>query len=128
MPVFYSYPYYYPPYVAPSPVVIVNRSEQRIPPTVVLRGAGRVGDELIVERLNGGLLRLTWQDDSKPIQELEMFLADADERVLAAQTLRFAPFAAVFDPSPLVAYVGVSIAYADGTKVTTLIPYSLHGK
>ena len=121
-PLFYQYPCY-PSYFVEPPVVIVNHYARRTAPAVVVRGVGRVGDELIVERVNGNLVRLTWQDDSKPIQELEMFLADAEQRVLAAQTLRAAPFAALFDPSPLAAYVGMSVAYADGTKVTTLIPY-----
>jgi hypothetical protein len=90
----------------------------------VERSAGRIGDELVVERASGDVLRLTCRDDFKGAQEVDLFLADAEQKVLAAQTLRAAPFTAPLDLAPGTAYVGMTLRYPDGVTETTRVPYT----
>lgn len=120
-PHYYDYPYYGPYVVAPRPVVV--RPSRRQSPTVVTRGAGRVGEDLLVERLEGGVVRLTWRDGGDRIAEVALFLADAEQKVLAVQTLRSAPFRALFESAAGAVYAGVTIVYTDGVKSTTLLPF-----
>ncbi len=115
---YYPVIYTAPIYVPYPPVVVVNRPPVYTPPPVA---AGDHG--LTVERVNGNTLRLTWQADGRAVQEVGLFLADAEQKVLAVQTLRAAPFTALFNIPPGVAFVGVSVVYADGVQSTTTIPY-----
>lgn len=112
-----------PPAVVQPPATIARPDTPKRPPTVVLRGAGRVGDELVAERVDGNIVRLTWRDDAERIQEVEFTIADPGQKVLASQTVRAAPFTALFDIAPDIAYVGVTLHYTDGVKSTTLLPY-----
>jgi hypothetical protein len=42
---------------------------------------------------------------------------------LASQTIRAAPFTALFEPPPSAAFVGVTLVRPDGSSVTTELPY-----
>jgi hypothetical protein len=86
-----------------------------------------MGDELVVERASSDVLRLTCRADGQGAQEVDLFLADADEKVLAVQTLRAAPFTAPLDLAPGTAYVGMTIRYRDGVTETARIPYTNGG-
>lgn len=92
--------------------------------TTLLQGnVGNAGNALSMERLAGGVVRLSWPGDGRLVDEVGLFLADAQQRVLAVQTLRAAPFAALFEPSSAAAYVGITVSYADGQNTTTLLPF-----
>jgi hypothetical protein len=112
-------------YLAAPTGIPAGRSAQRRVPTVVVRGPGRVGEELAAERVDGSIVRLTWNDGSDGVQEVSLFVADAEQKVLAAQTVRAAPFTALFDLAPGTAYVGVTLLHQDGVKSTTLVPSHL---
>jgi hypothetical protein len=83
--------------------------------------ARRVGDELAIERLAGGVVRLTWQDEEE-VEAVSLFVAGATRNALALQTVRAAPFTALLDLAPERAYVGAVVSYRDGIRSTTLIP------
>lgn len=111
----------YPYYVLSYPAYYYGR--YRVPPATVDRyPVGRAG-ELAVE-VNGNVLRLTWEDGDRPAQEVGLFVADSSQAVLAVQTVETWPYAAVFDLRADIAYVGVTVVYADSTKSTTLVPYT----
>jgi hypothetical protein len=88
------------------------------------KSAGRMGDELVVERASSDVLRLTCREEHKGAQEVDLFLADADQKVLTAQTLRAAPFTAPLEVARGTAYVGMTIRYQDGVTETARVPYA----
>ncbi len=112
---FYSvgYPYYvrYRPY----------RARYRVAATVT---QGRADFELHVEEIDEGIVRLSWPGDRRGITEVGLFLADSEQQVLAVQTVRAAPFTAVFDIVASMAYAGMTVVYDDGRTVTILVPYA----
>jgi hypothetical protein len=124
----YPYPYFssYSSSIGASSSVYGNNYAPQTEPAAP--SPGRVGDELVVEQVSNSVLRLTWRDDGYPIEEVGLFLADREEKVLAVQTLRVGPFTAMLDIAPGTAYVGVTILYTDGMKTTTLIPYQAPGR
>jgi hypothetical protein len=77
---------------------------------------------LAVERVAGSMLRLRWTGRTAGVHDVTLVVADASRRVLAAQTVRAAPFSAVFDNAARVAFVGTTVVRADGTSTTTLVP------
>ncbi len=108
-----GYPYYvrYRPY----------RARYRMAATVT---QGRANFELHVEEINEGIVRLSWPGDRRAITEVGLFLADSEQQVLAVQTVRAAPFTAVFDIVASMAYAGMTVVYDDGRTVTILVPYA----
>lgn len=112
---FYSvgYPYYvrYRPY----------RVRYRVAATVT---EGRADFELHVVEIDEGIVRLSWPGDRRGITEVGLFLADSEQQVLAVQTVRAAPFTAVFDIVASMAYAGMTVVYDDGRTVTILVPYA----
>lgn len=108
-----GYPYYvrYRPY----------RARYRMAATVT---QGRADFELHVEEINDGIVRLSWPGDRRAITEVGLFLADSEQQVLAVQTVRAAPFTAVFDIVASMAYAGMTVVYDDGRTVTILVPYA----
>lgn len=92
--------------------------------TFVQGNLGGMADALAVDKLANGILRLSWRPDGRAVTEVGLFLADAQQRVLAAQTLRAPPFSALFGSARGAAYVGITVAYADGQSATTLLPYT----
>jgi hypothetical protein len=100
-----------------------KRARHQAQPVLEDRSIKRSNDEFLVEPLSGNLLRLTRRVDGGTVQEIELFLADAQQKVLAAQTLSVAPFTATFNVVPGTAYAGHNIVWADGTKSTLFSPY-----
>ena len=115
-------PVVYPTYVYAAPYSI--RYSATGASTVMQGDLGGAAAALAVDRLAGGVVRLTWRPDGRAVEEVGLFLADAQQRVLAVQTLRAPPFSALFEPSYQAAYVGITIVYADGQTATTLLPYT----
>ena len=108
-----GYPYYvrYRPY----------RARYRVAATVT---EGRADFELHIEDVDEGIVRLSWPGDRRGIIEVGLFLADSEQQVLAVQTVRAAPFTAVFDIVASMAYAGMTVVYDDGRTVTILVPYA----
>ncbi len=79
---------------------------------------------LLIEAAGEGVVRVTWPEGGSGIQEVGLFLADRGQQVLAVQTLRASPFTALFDVVAGTAYVGMTVVYGDGRKVTILAPYA----
>lgn len=112
----YAYPTY--AYVAPYSLRYSAGGS-----TTLLQGdLGDAAAALAVDHLPGGVVRLTWRPDGRAVEEVGLFLADSQQTVLAVQTLRSAPFTALFEPTSAARYVGITIAYADGQNTTTLLP------
>jgi hypothetical protein len=114
-------PVVYPTYVYAAPYSI--RYSASGASTVMQGDLGGAAAALAVDHLSGGVVRLTWRPDGRAVEEVGLFLADAQQRVLAVQTLRAPPFSALFEPGYQAAYVGITIVYADGQTATTLLPY-----
>lgn len=113
-------PLVYPVYLYPAPYLIrYSGSGSR---TVLQGDVGAAGDALVLERLPADVLRLSWRPDGRSVDEVGLFLADAGQQVLAIQTLYAPPFAALLQSTARAAYVGVTVAYADGQRTTTLLP------
>jgi hypothetical protein len=92
-------------------------------------GIGEAGDTLVVERVSvmdvvpRAALRLTWRNSGLDAAQVSLFLADTAQGVLSAQTLRSPPFTALFEPQPRTAFVGMTVAWPDGTLSTRVVPY-----
>lgn len=85
---------------------------------------GKTGsDSLVIEQVTDSMVRLTWQDRGRQVEEVGLFLADSTPTVLAVQTMRSPPFTALFEPTPDATVAGVSVVWAGGTSSTTLIEY-----
>ncbi len=99
-------------------------SGRRAPGTRVIevgRPARPDADALAAEPLGGGLLRVRWSGDGGA-RGVTLFVADSARRVVAAQTVHAPPFTAVFDRGAGAAFVGATVARADGGSTTTLVP------
>ena len=119
VPFYPAYPYYALNY----PLIGYYYGRYRIPPPPGDQYATGEAGELAVE-VNANVLRLTWREGNRVVQEAALFVADSGERVLAVQTVRAPPFTALFDVTPDIAYIGATLVYDDGTKSTTLVPYT----
>jgi hypothetical protein len=70
------------------------------------------------------LVRLTWPNDRRiAAGQVAFFLADSTRAVLSAQTVRAAPFTAVFEPAPRTAFTGMTVVLPGGNVVTRFLPY-----
>ncbi|MEJ7810054.1 MAG: hypothetical protein WKG32_06490 [Gemmatimonadaceae bacterium] len=78
--------------------------------------------ELRIEVVRDGVLRLRGTVSGDAVRSVELYLADADERRLATQTVVAEPYSAVFDVTPRAAYGGMLTVGADGIRRTTLVP------
>jgi len=119
VPFYPAYPYYALNY----PRIGYYSARYRVPPPPGDPYAAGEAGELAAE-VNANVLRLTWREGNRAVQEAGLFVADTDERVLAIQTVRAPPFTALFDVTPDIAYVCVTLVYEDGTKSTTQVPYT----
>jgi hypothetical protein len=82
------------------------------------------GDSLILEGVTATIVRVTWRPgNAGSVREVKLFLADSARAPLSVQTLRAAPFTALFEPTPVATYVGVTLLRPNGTSTTTLLPY-----
>jgi hypothetical protein len=95
-------PVVYPTYVYAAPYSI--RYSATGASTVMQGDLGGAAAALAVDRLAGGVVRLTWRPDGRAVEEVGLF--------------------ALFEPSYQAAYVGITIVYADGQTATTLLPYA----
>lgn len=77
---------------------------------------------LDVQPVSDSLLRLRWSGRAADVREVALLLLDADRALLAAQTVREAPYTAVFDRSPRAAFAGVAVTYGSGATMTTVVP------
>jgi hypothetical protein len=78
----------------------------------------------LIEEFVGGVVKLRWPDDGRGAREVILFTADRSGQMLASQTVRAAPYAALFDMAARpAAHVGVTIVRPDGTRLTTSVPY-----
>jgi hypothetical protein len=70
------------------------------------------------------LVRLTWPNNRRmAAAQVAFFLADSAKTVLSAQTVRAAPFTAVFEPAPRTAFTGMTVVLPGGNVVTRFLPY-----
>jgi hypothetical protein len=69
------------------------------------------------------VVRLSWPDHGVHAAQVAFFLADESRAVLAAQTVRSAPFTAVFEAPPGTAFTGMTVVLPGGTLVTQYLPY-----
>ena len=126
VPIFY--PYYDVGYVysevaadtyAPEP----SRATSKL--IVVGTGSGGGSDALTVESL-GDSVRLNWLPNGRPVREVKLFVADSGKRELATRSTNPVTPTAIFEIATLsapVAFVGVTVVFADGVTSTTLVPY-----
>ncbi|HEX5437002.1 MAG TPA: hypothetical protein VFW98_07580 [Gemmatimonadaceae bacterium] len=128
--VFFAVPFYVPYYI-PYPVSdeLQGTEPQGITPHIIEVNPGPshgAAEQLDIEHPDEGIVRLTRPADGRTLEEVQFFVADSSHRALTTQTVREAPYTALFDVSPRVAYVGATVVYADGVRVTTELPYR-HG-
>lgn len=113
-----------------TPVAAAPADEYAAAPTVPAAPPGKllvVGGEgeaplLDVQPVSDSLLRLRWSGRSPDVREVALLLLDADRALLAAQTVREAPYTAVFDRSPRAVFAGVAVTYGSGATMTTVVP------
>lgn len=118
------YPYYASRYSAAT----VRRSATVATPSDQFRGPGVSDDDsLVVERVSASIVRVTWLPGRQSVSEVGIFLADSAETVLAVQTLRAPPYAAVFEATSAAAFAGVTVVERDGSPATALVPLGADG-
>lgn len=127
----YAVPQYYP--------VVVYRRVRAQPPApeppsdpaksktlVIGVGHDGGGGVMRIQPLGDSALRLTWRGSVRPIREARFFLADSLRMPIHAQSISQDSPSAVFSIADLesaVAYTGLTIIYATGATVTTLVPF-----
>ena len=121
----FGYPYAYPyghRYANARAARTIDNSQ---PSALRVVGPGVVsdGDSLVVEKISPTIVRVSWRSDGRPVEEVGLFLADTAETVLAVQTLRAAPFTALFEPDEAVAFIGLTVVWPNGRSSTTLLPF-----
>ncbi|MGH7709991.1 MAG: hypothetical protein ACREOG_01835 [Gemmatimonadaceae bacterium] len=131
----YAVPYYVP---VPAPVQTWPAPSPRTPPRVydptkskmltIGGGADGGGGVMRIESVSDSVVRLTWLGNPRPIREVRVLLADSTQRTLRSALVdRETPSALlrVADLATRVAYVGLTITFADGAIETTLVPYPM---
>ena len=124
------YPYYYDIGYSAYTEVTTHAYADDAPRTaskVIIVGTGSAGasDALTVESL-GDSVRLSWLANGRATREVKLFVADSAKRELATRTTMPSTPTAIFEVATLsapVAYVGVTVVFADGVTSTTLVPY-----
>ncbi len=89
-------------------------------------GADGGGGVMRMEHPGGDTLRLTWVGNLRPIREAQFFLADSLQQPLLTQQVDMASRTADFRVRGVearIAYTGLTIVWANGATVTTLVPY-----
>ncbi len=84
------------------------------------------GGVMRMERPGGDTLRLTWVGNLRPIRDAQFFLADSLQQPILTQQVDMASRTADFRVrgiEPRIAYTGLTIVWANGATVTTLVPY-----
>ena len=80
-------------------------------------------DILVVEEVSATVVRVSWRNDGRLVEEVGLFLADTAQTVLAVQMIRAAPFTALFEPDEAVAFIGLTVVWPNGRRSTTLLPF-----
>ena len=70
------------------------------------------------------MVRLRWPDDGRGVREVTLFIAGANGQVIATQTVRAAPYTALFDVASRRFTAGVTVVRPAGTKATTSVPWA----
>lgn len=122
---YYGYPYGYSCGYGGAEATVEGRTYNGIPrPGDRIAVPGKTGtDSLVVEQVSQGVVRLTWQDGGRRVEEVGLFLADADQTVLVVQTLAAPPFTALLEPPPDATMAGMTVVWRTGTTSTTLAEY-----
>ena len=103
---------------APRPAAAADSAPAATPSTTRAVGG------FLIEEFVSGVVKLRWPDDGRGAREVILFTADRSGQMLASQTVRAAPYAALFDlAAQPAAHVGVTIVRPDGTRRTTSVPY-----
>lgn len=139
----YAYPYYGDPYAyrdpyardAPSNQADTLQRADTVPAgDTQVAVSGRVAvpgpsgtDSLIVESVAPPgeratpILRVTWEPMGRQAEEVALFVADSSQAILAVQTVRGPPFAALFEPPGETVFAGITVVWPTGSKSTRLI-------
>jgi len=73
----------------------------------------------------GDTVELDWNNlTGRDAAQVNLFLADSGQTVLAVQTVMAPPYRALFAPVEGTTYVGVTAVWGDGSVSTALLPYS----
>lgn len=89
---------------------------------VALRAAPAKTTDLRFEYLRDRRVKIAWLGDERGIRYVELFTADAEKRTLQRERLGLFPFAATFDEPAADGYLGVTLVYSNGERVTRLVP------
>lgn len=132
-PTAHPVPYYYPVPVSAPPVARRESGKPVLPPydptksrtLIVGAGADGGGGAMRIARPTAGTVGLTWLGTTRPIRQARLFLADSEREPLASRVVTLARRDARFRLGALarqVAYAGLTVDFADGSKQTTLVP------
>ncbi len=88
-----------------------------------LDDSAAVGKLQVTEEINGSnkAMRLTWRDNGVGATQVAFFLADSGRSVLAAETVRSAPFTWRFKAEPRTKFVGMTVVLRGGSLVTQYV-------
>jgi hypothetical protein len=127
------------PYYVPVPVYVRSyryRGDTTAPVTkydpaksktlIIGAGADGGGGVMRIQRLDHSVLRLIWLGSMRPVREAQLFLADSLRYPLRTQSVDSARPIADFTVSGFereIAFAALTVVYADGVTVTTLVPY-----
>ncbi len=81
------------------------------------------GATLEVTPISSDSVRLTYPAQGEDAHDATFFVADTAERRVHEENVSAAPFTAVLKVSRSTAYVGVTVRFVSGAKVTTLLPF-----
>lgn len=70
-------------------------------------------------------LQIWWTGDRATVEEIEFFLADKEQKILARQIKIAPPYEATFKRHKRMEFIGVTLTHTDGTKRSILIPKRL---
>lgn len=107
---------------APRAARVARTRVIEVGPAAAPDAAPPAAGSITAEPVGDGMLRVRWAGGAADAREVTLVVADSARRVVAAQTVYAAPFAAVFDRAAEVAFVGVTVVRADGGSTTTLVP------
>jgi hypothetical protein len=96
-------------------------------PVTAAARADSGGGGIRVETVSDSLARVTWLGSTRPIREARLFLADSIQQSLRGALVDQDTPSALLSFAELsqrIAYVGLTITYANGMIETTLVPYS----
>lgn len=113
------YPYgYYPGYVYAPVYIEKSEPAQRQP-----AAPASVGDQMSVQWLRNGRLRVGWSGDPAKVKQVEFSLLDTNRRLLELRVVRTQPFNTTFTAPPHDAvYLQTAVVYGDGSVDSAIRP------